>query len=92
MNFNKFSISDNKEKKQYKMDKYNPSQKLLFLLNLYHSIDLKHLNSSDKEEAKRMIKKEVAKLYKFFGDSHVTSIKLSLTNREYWHDFKNCLN
>lgn len=80
-------------KRNYKIrDRNNPTEKLTFLMNLYHSIDFKYLPENDKEKAKMMIKREVTKLSKKFGDALISSIKLSFTNKDYWDEFKNSIN
>lgn len=62
--------------------------KMVDLINIFHSIDHRNGTESDKDEAKRLIRKEVSVLKRRVGNSLATNCIIYLNNIESWNEAK----
>lgn len=62
--------------------------KMVDLINLYHSISYRHGTDEDKNEAKKLIKKEVSKLKSRVGSGLATDCFWYLGDRDAWNAAK----
>lgn len=62
--------------------------KMVDLINLYHSIEHRYGSDEDKEEARELIRNELKKLRKFLGTHLAKNCLFYLNSREEWDSVK----
>ena len=80
-----------KERKAYRDEKKNPLQKLIRLMNQYHSIDLMYGTPEEKSWAKSRLEKQIIGIMRYTSTSIHGSVKASFKSKAVWDDTREYL-
>lgn len=88
---NRHSVGYTKERYVRNMERKNPLQKIVRLINQYWSIDLLHGTKEEKDWAKKRLYGYVMKELRNVSPDIHGQIKASLTNKDIWESTREIL-